>query len=522
MAGRLPKDSTTAVANGEMPVAQYLRMSTEHQRYSPENQQAAILEYASAHGMRIVRTYRDDGKSGLNIRGRLGLQQLLNDVQVPGPGFQAVLVLDVTRWGRFPDPDEAAEYARICKRNGVRVIYCAEPFENDGSITASVMVGLKRGMAAEYSRELSVKVFAGHRNLVQLGFRQGGQPGLGLRRQLVDEQLNAKGILQRGEKKSIQTDRVLLVPGPQEEIATVHEIYDLFLDASMPERVIAFHLNRKGISTDRGTEWTRATVHQVLTNEKYIGNNVYNRRSFKLKIHSQLNPPSQWIRKNGAFQAIVPVAKFLRVQEIIAARSAHLDDDQMLGLLRKVLDKYGALSGMVIDEEDGLPSSSTYSSRFGSLLKAYSLVGYTPRRDYAYIEINRALRRHHPELVDEVIAGIQDSGGWVVKDADTDLLTVNSEFTTSVVIARCKQLPSGSNRWVIRLDTSLEPDITVVARMAPSNNSVTDYYILPAIDFTSESLPFREDNDFTLDAYRVETLEGFYDMTGRVTLLEAA
>jgi hypothetical protein len=40
-------------------------MSTEHQKYSTENQAAAIAEYADLHGMRIVKTYEDSGKSGL-------------------------------------------------------------------------------------------------------------------------------------------------------------------------------------------------------------------------------------------------------------------------------------------------------------------------------------------------------------------------------------------------------------------------------------------------------------------------
>ena len=265
-----------------MPVAQYVRMSTEHQRYSTDNQMEAIAEYAAHNGMVIVRTYVDAGKSGLNLRGRAGLQLLLQDVQQPNPGFSAVLVYDISRWGRFPDPDEAAVYEQSCKRRGIKVIYCAEPFKNDGSLSSTVMVGLKRSMAAEYSRELSVKVFAGHKNLVQHGYRQGGAPGLGLRRQLIDERHNVKGLLSRGEKKSIQTDRVLLVPGPENEVAVVHQIYRLFLQDSKPERVIAAELNRLGLRTDLDRPWTRGTVHQILTNEKYIGNNVYNRTSFKL------------------------------------------------------------------------------------------------------------------------------------------------------------------------------------------------------------------------------------------------
>lgn len=83
-------------------VAQYVRMSAEHQRYSTESQAPAVADYAQAHGMRIVRTYEDSGKSGLNLKGRSALQALPHDVKLPSPGFQAILVYDVSRWGRFP------------------------------------------------------------------------------------------------------------------------------------------------------------------------------------------------------------------------------------------------------------------------------------------------------------------------------------------------------------------------------------------------------------------------------------
>lgn len=505
-----------------LPVAQYVRMSTEHQKYSTDNQAQVIAAYAELHKMRVVRTYMDAGKSGLNLRGRPGLQQLLNDVGAPNPGFSAVLVYDISRWGRFPDPDEAAVYEQTCKRRGIRIIYCAEQFKNDGSLSSTVMVGLKRSMAAEYSRELSVKVFAGHRNLVQRGYRQGGAPGFGLRRQLVDEHHNVKGLLTRGEKKSIQTDRVFLVPGPQAEVATVHQIYRLFLDDAKPERVIASELNRQGLKTDLGRPWSRGTVHQVLTNEKYIGNNVYNRTSFKLKIEHKQNPPSDWIRKDGAFEAIVRPELFWQVQAIIAQRSRHLDDEEMLALLRQLLERHGGLSGVLIDEEDGLPSSSSYRTRFGSLYRAYNLVGFQPRRDCAYLEINRALRRYHPTVMQRVAQGISDVGGHARSNKDTDLLTVNEEFTVSVVVARCKPTPAGKLRWRIRLDASLEPDITIVTRMDQSNRDPFDFYVLPSLDFGASQLPEREANGFSLDFYRVDALDDFYALCARTAYAEAA
>ncbi|MDH1902107.1 recombinase family protein [Comamonas aquatica] len=503
-------------------MAQYVRMSTEHQKYSTENQAAAIAEYASLHGMRIVKTYEDSGKSGLNLKGRSGLQALLHDVEQPSPGFSAVLVYDISRWGRFPDPDEAAAYVHSCKRRGIQVIYCAEPFNNDGSLPSTVFIGIKRSMAAEYSRELSVKVFNGACTIVRHGYRQGGAPGFGLRRQLIDEQHNIKGLLSRGEKKSIQTDRVILVPGPPDEVELVNRIYRLFLDDNMPERVIASVLNREGLTNDAGKLWTRGAIHQILTNEKYIGNNVYNRSSFKLKIQHVRNPPEQWVRRDGAFEAIVPAVVFMQAQAVIAARSHHLDDAQMLEMLRQTLERYGALSGIVIDEDDEVPSSSAYRTRFGSLLRAYSLIGYAPRRDYAYLEINKLLRRLHPELIDEITASIASSGGWAARNKETDLLTINGEFTASLVIARCKPTATGSYRWLIRFDAGLHPDVTVVARMDPSNSHAYDYYVLPGIDFSAATFPILENNGFTLDAYRVDSLESFYQLAGRTTLQEVA
>ncbi len=139
--------------------AEYVRMSTEHQKYSTENQGDTIHQYAARKGYQIVKTYADEGRSGLNIDGRDGLQRLINDVETGQADFSVILVYDVSRWGRFQDSDESAFYEYLCKRAGIRVEYCAEQFENDGSISSTIVKTVKRAMAGEYSRELSVKVF---------------------------------------------------------------------------------------------------------------------------------------------------------------------------------------------------------------------------------------------------------------------------------------------------------------------------------------------------------------------------
>jgi DNA invertase Pin-like site-specific DNA recombinase len=512
-----------AEASGKLVrAAQYVRMSTEHQKYSTENQAETIQQYATLRGIEIVRTYADEGKSGLRLDGRQALKQLIADVQSKLADFTTILVYDISRWGRFQNPDEAGHYEYLCTSAGINVQYCAEQFENDGSPLSAIVKGVKRAMAGEYSRELSVKVFTGQCRLIELGFRQGGPAGYGLRRSLIDQAGTAKGELTRGEHKSIQTDRVVLVPGPPEEVDTVRWMYQSFVKGGTPEREIANLLNEQGLTTDLGRPWTRGTVHQVLINEKYIGNNVWNRGSFKLKKKRIRNSTNMWIRAEGAFEPIVDRSLFEAAQVIIRERSRKLSDEEMLGALRRLLQDRGCLSGLIIDETERLPSSSAYQSRYGSLLRAYELVGFTPYRDYRYIEINRALRRMHPQIVTSTIAGIEKVGGWVEQNPATDLLTINGEFTASVVAVRCRTTPAGALRWQIRFDTGLWPDITVAVRMDQLNREALDYYLLPRIDMTEPRLRLAEHNGVSLDAYRFETLDSLFGLAGRAKLLEVA
>ena len=502
--------------------AQYVRMSTDHQKYSTENQSEALQRYAAQRGMQIVCTYADEGKSGLSLDGRDALKRLIDDVQTGNAHFETILVYDVSRWGRFQDADESAYYEYICKRADISVQYCAEQFENDGSPVSTIVKGVKRAMAGEYSRELSVKVFTGQCRLIELGYRQGGPPGYGLRRRLIDQTGVAKAELARGEHKSIQTDRVVLISGPPNEIEIVRWIYRSFVKEGRLEREIADFLNQRGITTDLGRAWTRGTVHQVLINEKYIGNNVWNRASFKLKRKRVHNSPDMWICSENAFDAIVDKPLFDTAQAIIRERSHRLSDAEMLTGLQQLLQERGYLSGLIIDETERLPSSSAYQHRFGSLLRAYELIGFTPDRDYRYIEINRVLRRLYPQIVTDTVRGIQVAGGHVEQDATTDLLTINREFTASIVVVRCRATSAGSLRWQIRFDTGLWPDITIAVRMDGPNQRALDYYLLPRIDMTSARLRLAENNGVYLDAYRFETLDPLFGMAARATLQEAA
>lgn len=340
--------STPNSSSTGLRAAEYVRMSTEHQQYSTQNQTERIREYARQRGIVVVKTYADEGKSGLRIAGRIALQQLIKDVESGGAEFSMVLVYDVSRWGRFQDADESAYYEYICKRAGIQIVYCAEQFENDGSPVSTIVKGVKRAMAGEYSRELSAKVFAGQCRLIEEGFRQGGPAGFGLRRQLIDQHGQTKGQLERGEQKSLQTDRVILTPGPESEVQLVRTIYNWFVNDGLSETHIANRLNSSGAVTDLGRSWSRATVHGVLINEKYVGSNVYNRVSFKLRKLRVVNPAEMWIRKDDAFAPIVAKDIFYMAQGIIRARSRRFSDEELISRLKGLYERCQALSGLIM------------------------------------------------------------------------------------------------------------------------------------------------------------------------------
>ncbi len=472
--------------------------------------------------MEIVRIFADEGKSGLSIKGRESLRAMITEVENGRTEFKGILAYDVSRWGRFQDADESGYYEYICKRAGIAVHYCAEQFENDGSPTSNIIKSVKRSMAGEYSRELSTKVFQGACRLIQMGFKQGGSAGFGLRRMLVDQLGQQKGILKTGEHKSLQTDRVVLVPGPEDEQIIVRLIYSSFLDEEKSERTIADELNARKVLTDLGRVWTRGTVHQVLTNEKYIGHNIYHRTSCKLKRKHVVNPREMWVRNDNAFPAIVDPAIFARVQEEILSRTKRYSDDEMLSALRRLHEQHGRVSGILIDEQDAMPSSAAYRSRFGSLIRAYQLIGYKPQTDYSFVEINRYLRGRHPEVVQEVIGRLTKMGIAVERDPTSELLVLDQELTVSVVLSRCFCSPAGGRRWLLRFEESFRPDLTIAVRMDETNERIKDYYLLPAIDLSDAKMRLAEDNHALLDSYRFDDLEFFFEMAERISVEDAA
>jgi hypothetical protein len=258
--------------------------------------------------------------------------------------------------------------------------YCGEPFENDGSMVSTILKNMKRAMAGEYSRELSLKVSRAQRQQALLGFRQGGVMQYGVRRLLVDKNRKPRFQLGPGERKGLSTDRVLLVPGPPDEISVVRRIFRMFVDQKRSMISISRTLNREGTPAASGRAWNHRQVRTVLTSELMVGYYVYNRRSYPINGRPRPNPPDQWIRTR-VMDPIVDVKKFERAQrELGVTRGYGYARTRMITSLRRLLKEKKKLTLAIINACPYTPCSGTYVRHFGSVQAAYAAVGYKQTR----------------------------------------------------------------------------------------------------------------------------------------------
>lgn len=470
--------------NTPVPAAQYVRMSTEHQQYSIENQKAAIQEYAEKHGFTVVQTYTDAGRTGVVLKSRESLRKLLQDVMGGQAPFNAILVYDVSRWGRFQDADEAAHYEFLCKSAGIPVRYCAEQFDNDGSMPNAIMKALKRTMAAEYSRELAVKVYAGQRRLTQLGFRVCGIAGFGLRRMMISADGCRRRVLKTGEHKAIKTDHTILVPGPKKEVECVRTIFSLAQDKRNTPRKIARELNRRKMRFVDGRPWDMLSVFRVLKNEKYIGCNIYGKTAKKLGGPARKVPRELWIRNPQAFAPVVEPEQFNRVQRAIQKRrtTPRRPDQYLLDGMRKVLAREGKLTEKILRGR-GIFDHRTYCKRFGGVLRAYELIGYKPSpHAFKSVANQMKMRRLRADLLNRLKSLFPNNLRFVHLPGQNvrQVLEFDNQIRIAIHICRpVRTTVTGELRWLLRAQPLEAGYPCLICTVDGSLSTLLSFYVVP-------------------------------------------
>ncbi len=500
----------------ERRAAVYMRVSTDHQRYSLGNQIQALAAYAVKNQLMVVEAYADEGKSGLDLRGRPALQSVLEAVKNGTQAFGVLLVLDVSRWGRFQNTDEPAHYEFLCLLAGVRVIYTAEPFENDASPMSAMLKNMKRVMAGEFSRELSRRVLSTLSRMAAQGYHVGGPSVYGMRRVAVDDQGNVRGVLAKGEHKSYGSDHVELAPGPAFELKVVRRIFREFVRDNGREGHLCARLNAAGIAGANGRRWTTHAIRHMLDNPVYIGKAVYNRVTVGFRTPMRRNPKQVWIERSSRFPPVVRKKLYDAAQAILKARVTRADDESFLQPLRELFARTGRLSARLINRTPGVPSSWVIQTRFGTLLRAYELAGLPPCRDFYYQDINRQLGSARARYIDDVCAALERAGHTVEMVDDDLTVRVDNTWGLSVKLSRAISKAPYGRRWRLAFHPPPTADLCLVFRMSLNGQKIVDYYLLPTTAMTERMVVLGDRNNVATDLFRADDLNQAIELIERV------
>lgn len=391
-------------------VAYYRHSAQDRQENSVEIQQDQVRQFARENEIEIIREFADRGKSGLSTEGRDGFNEMIRDYIEGGKeSFEFVLVLDVSRWGRYQDTDLSAYYTGLCAKHGKQVVFTSIGFGEQNDLLHGLHLSIERYRAASYSRELSTKVFKGCAKIAEQGFRAGGMPPYGFHRLLLDEKRNPVQILERGQRKSIQNQRVTLTPGNPDEVAVVERIFKDFVKREYEPKQIALLLNKQNIPSPGGCLWSSASVRSILENELYAGTMVYNRTTQRLKSASHHNPKEEWIRTENAFPAIIDRKLFDRAQEMIfeseETRRIKYSAEDMLERLRLIYEQYGTVRTSLVAADKKMVSAATYAHRFKTFVGAYQ---------HLFSEVIDSRRAEVTQTIKQLVRETEEYGDFIV------------------------------------------------------------------------------------------------------------
>jgi hypothetical protein len=248
---------------------------------------------------------------------------------------------------------------------------------------------------------------------------------------------------------------------------------------------IAGDLNRRGSPYRRDSAWDYQAVYGILTHPKYAGCNVFGRTSSRLYAPSTKIPKSDWILTHRAFEPIVDQLTFLEAQRLLADRTINKSDEELLESLRVLLVREGRLSLRLIKNSPDTPSPSTYRHRFGSLRRAYELIGYGRPRDFDPIDLRRRTQALREELLCRLevmfpteVSILRQGGRW------RSYLQLEGGVIVTVVVARSIVMTSKGLTWQINPVAHERLYVTLLALLDGDNSAIQEMFVFPCMDRT--------------------------------------
>jgi len=497
-----PQSAAPSTGSQKSRAAVYLRVSTEHQKYSLSRQAAELNAYAAEHGLNIVKRYVDEGRSGRTLQARPALIEMLQTIVQGQAEFCEVLVYDVSRWGRFEDLDEASHYEFLCRQAGVQIRYCNEDFENGGTPASFIFKTLKRVAAAEFSRQLSRDIHSAMRTNSELGFRSGGRAEFGLARALVTPGKLERTILHPTERKACSSQKVMHALGPPAELRCVKRMFGYAI-RRRGTAWIARKLNQENVLM-RGKPWTAARVRSVLTNELFTGSLVWGRHSRKL---AGPRPKSEWVVVPNVLPSLISQATFQKVQNLLFP-VRRMSDQLLLTKLRRLLSRTGALTQAKINRSASVPGSSTYRHRFGSLQRAYEMIHYKPPPEQvSHLRLLRDGIAYRNEFVNRLLAMFPDRLQKLKQYVPGDrcpLVLLDGTITISIRI--CRQNMVGKQlKWTLGKSHSSLGDFSLLCLMDKPGKNIMTYYLYENLS-DRQRIRFAADSPFLERGIRLHSL----------------
>jgi DNA invertase Pin-like site-specific DNA recombinase len=296
----------------------YRRVSTEKQAgevyTSLDDQQRACDELAGRLNVTIAQTYTDDGYSGATIEQRPALRALIDDCRkakrsLKHPG--RVLVLNDSRWGRFPNPEEGTYWRFELERHGWLVQFVENDDTGNKSIRA-IMRAMVAGQATQKRDDVKANAKRGMRGSVERGYWCSAAP-YGFRRHVVHP-AGRERVLDNGVRKAVD-ERVALTPFESEAVL-IRELFRRFATGEHSISSLMTWMQR--VAPDRA--WRFAAVRCALTNPAYVGDVVFGRVPSDRgeRAIQRTRDASEWYVRRNAHPKIVDRVVFNRVQDLLA------------------------------------------------------------------------------------------------------------------------------------------------------------------------------------------------------------
>ena len=310
----------------------YIRCSTDMQAdTSPEQQKRIIGQWAEVNNYEILRWYEDAGKSGTSFEKRNAFLTLKKDAE-NRRDFQAVLVLDESRWGRA-GAKESIFYKMYFEKLNVEIRLVRTIASTGNEVIDTMLEAFEGGLSREESKKKSERCLDGGINAAMKGWSAGGTAPYGYKRVAINKftgerrelglilapdntpLLNEKG-LPMFEQRKPKEEHVVWELGDAIEVQTVRLIFDWKVNKGYGYTKIAKLLNSQNVACPRrgrwrniDSKWSSSTVRDVIYNLSYTGARIYNRLKRhgigKFAVRYKQKEISNWIIVENAHEPIV-------------------------------------------------------------------------------------------------------------------------------------------------------------------------------------------------------------------------